>query len=76
MRQRVKLALAIYSETSVILLDEPCSNLDVKWTNWYNEALAKTLENRIVIICSNSQSAELKLANKEAFDLSSITPSH
>jgi len=76
MRQRVKLALAIYSETSVILLDEPCSNLDVKWTNWYNEALAKTLENRIVIICSNSQSAELKLANKQAFDLSSINPSH
>ena len=74
MRQRVKLALAIYSETSVILLDEPCSNLDMRWTNWYNEALSKTLESRIVIICSNSQSEEIKLATRPAFDLSS--PSH
>ena len=76
MRQRVKLALAIFSKTSVILLDEPCSNLDMKWTNWYNEALAKTLENRIAIICSNSQSEELKLANRPAFDLSALSHYH
>lgn len=76
MRQRVKLALAIYSETSVILLDEPCSNLDVRWTNWYNEALSKTLEDRIVIICSNSQSEELKLSNRPAFDLSAVSRYH
>ena len=76
MRQRVKLALAIYSETPIILLDEPCSNLDSKWTDWYNNALSKTLENRIVIICSNSQSEELKLANQPAFDLSSSSHYH
>lgn len=69
MRQRVKLALSIYSEIPVLLLDEPCSNLDVKWTNWYNEALIASRENRIVIICSNSQTEELRLANKEALNL-------
>jgi len=76
MRQRVKLALAIYSETPIILLDEPCSNLDSKWTDWYNKALSKSLDNRIVIICSNSQSEELKLANQPAFDLSSASHYH
>ena len=76
MRQRVKLALAIYSKTPIILLDEPCSNLDKRWANWYNEALSKTLESRIVLICSNSQSEELKLANQPAFDLSAASHHH
>ena len=35
MKQRVKLALAFCSDTKVLLLDEPTSNLDLQGVEWY-----------------------------------------
>jgi ABC-2 type transport system ATP-binding protein len=52
MKQRLKLALAFYSDTSILLLDEPTSNLDEKAINWYSEKI-KDIDNRLVIIASN-----------------------
>lgn len=52
MKQRLKLALSFYSETSVLLLDEPTSNLDERAINWYSEKI-KDIDNRLVIIASN-----------------------
>lgn len=53
MKQRVKLALAFCSDTEMILLDEPASNLDQQGLEWYLSLVGKYTEDRILIICSN-----------------------
>lgn len=53
MKQRVKLALAFCSDTEMILLDEPASNLDQQGLEWYLSLVEKYTEDRILIICSN-----------------------
>lgn len=53
MRQRLKLATAILSETNVLLLDEPTSNLDAQGSNWYHDLMSRYSTNRTVIIGSN-----------------------
>jgi ABC-type multidrug transport system ATPase subunit len=53
MKQRLKLGLAFYSDTPLLLLDEPTSNLDKTGIAWYSQQIAESLQNRIVIICSN-----------------------
>ena len=58
MKQRVKLALAIMSDTPVLLLDEPVSNLDQRGTEWFSELIAKNTRNRLVVVSSNSVAAE------------------
>lgn len=71
MRQRLKLALAIKADSHLLLLDEPCANLDKRWTTWFNEALGETMHSdRTVIICSNSQEVELKSVDRDILDVS------
>ena len=53
MKQRVKLALAFCSDTDMILLDEPASNLDQQGLEWYLSLVKKYSADRILIICSN-----------------------
>lgn len=53
MKQRVKLAQAFFADTEVLLLDEPCSNLDEKGIQLYEQLLAQYAENRLVLIASN-----------------------
>jgi ABC-2 type transport system ATP-binding protein len=53
MKQRLKLALTFYSDVPIIMLDEPTSNLDARWTNWYNEEIQKIDSSKIILICSN-----------------------
>jgi ABC-type multidrug transport system ATPase subunit len=55
MKQRVKLAQAIFSDTEILLLDEPCSNLDLKGIELYHDLIQKYCANRLVIVCSNDQ---------------------
>ena len=54
MKQRVKLALAFYSESDIILLDEPGTNLDQEAFNWYLGELRKLPRETSVIIASNN----------------------
>ena len=56
MKQRLKLALAFFSDTPVLLLDEPTSNLDEQGIMLYQELIEKQTEGRTVIICSNDKS--------------------
>ncbi len=53
MKQRVKLAQAIFSETSTLLLDEPCTNLDTKGFDLYHQLIAQYAQHRLVIVSSN-----------------------
>jgi ABC-type multidrug transport system ATPase subunit len=54
MKQRLKLGLALYAATPLLLLDEPTTNLDATGTAWYLEHVARvrTVE-RLVIVSSN-----------------------
>ena len=53
MKQRVKLAQAIYSDAALVLLDEPCSNLDARGIELYHSLIQKYCKDRLVIVCSN-----------------------
>ena len=55
MKQRTKLALAICSDTDLLLLDEPASNLDTQAITWFQDLIKDYTENRIVIVCSNQE---------------------
>jgi ABC-type multidrug transport system ATPase subunit len=53
MKQRVKLAQAIFSDVPVVLLDEPCTNLDEEGIALYRTLVDTHCENRLLIISSN-----------------------
>jgi ABC-type multidrug transport system ATPase subunit len=56
MRQRVKLVLACCSNTDLVLLDEPTSNLDIAGEEWYLDLIDRTKRDfRMLIICSNQK---------------------
>ncbi|MDB5086155.1 MAG: transporter ATP-binding protein [Mucilaginibacter sp.] len=55
MKQRLKLALAFCSDTPMLMLDEPTSNLDTQGVDWYLSLVQKFAANRLTIICSNQE---------------------
>ena len=55
MKQRTKLVLAFCSDSPILLLDEPTSNLDQKGIEWYHELVNQFTHNRLVIVCSNQE---------------------
>jgi len=56
MKQRAKLTAAILQDTSLLILDEPGTNLDTKAKSWMSELLKRYLDDRIVVIASNEGS--------------------
>lgn len=55
MKQRLKLALAFCSETPMLMLDEPTSNLDTQGVDWYLSMVKQFASDRLTIICSNQE---------------------
>jgi ABC-type multidrug transport system ATPase subunit len=55
MKQRLKLALAFCSDTSILMLDEPTSNLDSQGVEWYLSLVQQFAKDRLTIICSNQE---------------------
>jgi ABC-type multidrug transport system ATPase subunit len=55
MKQRLKLAQAFFSETSVLLLDEPTTNLDDVGIAIYKKMWQENTYNRLVIVSSNDK---------------------
>lgn len=55
MKQRVKLGQCIFSDVPVILLDEPCTNLDDAGIQLYHQLVNKYTSNRLVIVSSNDK---------------------
>lgn len=54
MKQRLRLALAWLSDSSIILLDEPTSNLDKNGIDWYKGLAKEYAKDKLIIVCSNS----------------------
>lgn len=53
MKQRIKLAQAVFSDVPVILLDEPCTNLDEAGIDLYRHLIREYCQKRMVIVSSN-----------------------
>jgi ABC-type multidrug transport system ATPase subunit len=64
MKQRVKLILAFLSDTPLLLLDEPTTNLDQAGIEWYLDLVRNYSEKRTVIICSNHQHIETEFCTE------------
>ncbi len=58
MKQRLKLGLAIATDSQFLFLDEPLSNLDEKGKNWYTQMITDFTEDRSVVVCSNHTEQE------------------
>ena len=55
MKQRLKLVLAICSDSPILLLDEPTTNLDAQGVAWYRQLMSRFTEggSRLTIVASN-----------------------
>mgnify|MGYP006299851499 CR=1 FL=1 len=53
MLQRLRLAQAIYFQSSLLLLDEPTSHLDRAGIEWYKQTMLEYCQDQCVIISSN-----------------------
>ena len=53
MKQRIKLAQAIFSDTPVLLLDEPCTNLDATGYQLYQQLITTYCSHKLIIVSSN-----------------------
>lgn len=65
MKQRAKLALAIFSDTPLLLLDEPTGNLDEAGIAWYKNMINEYGKNRTVVVCSNNINNDYFFCKKE-----------
>ena len=53
MKQRIKLAQGLFSDVPVILLDEPCTNMDSAGFELYQSLISQFTRDRLVIVSSN-----------------------
>ena len=53
MKQRLKLALAIFDRAPILLLDEPCSNLDKEGIQTYQALIQDYAMHKLIIVASN-----------------------
>jgi ABC-type multidrug transport system ATPase subunit len=56
MKQRVKLILSLFSESPLLFLDEPTSNMDETGIEWYRNSIDKVKQDKLLIIASNQRS--------------------
>lgn len=64
MRQRVKLGMAILADCPVLLLDEPCTNLDARAIAWYQKMIQDHAMNKTIVVCSNAVKEEYLFCTK------------
>lgn len=55
MKQRVKLAQAVFSDVPLLLLDEPCTNLDTSGYQLYHQLIRDYCMQKTIIVSSNDQ---------------------
>ena len=64
MKQRVKLAQAIFSVAPILLLDEPCTNLDKVGYQLYHQLISQYCNNKLIIVSSNDENEMSFCSNK------------
>jgi len=65
MKQRVKLVCALLSDTPLLLLDEPTTNLDSAGIDFYLQLIETHAKDRTILICSNMQLVESGFCERE-----------
>jgi ABC-type multidrug transport system ATPase subunit len=55
MKQRIKLAQAIFSDVPVLFLDEPCTNLDEAGYTLYESLIQNYASHKLIIVSSNDK---------------------
>lgn len=55
MKQRTKLALACCTDSSILVLDEPTSNLDKQGIAWYHGLIRDLSPDKLVLVGSNQE---------------------
>ncbi len=58
MKQRVRLVLALLPASGLVLLDEPCTNLDKESREWYQKLLETYGRAKTIVIASNHNPEE------------------
>jgi ABC-type multidrug transport system ATPase subunit len=53
MKQRVKLAQAIFTNAPLLLLDEPCTNMDATGIQLYHDLIKNYCQDKTIIVSSN-----------------------
>jgi len=64
MKQRLKLGQCFFTDTPIVLLDEPCTNLDASGIAIYQSLLEQLKKDRIVLIAINDP-VEFKQSNQQ-----------
>ena len=65
MKQRVKLTLACCSDSNIVLLDEPMSNLDTAGEDWYLSLIHRTIGKERMLIISSNQEKEYSFCDEQ-----------
>src|SRR5690606_40816814 len=55
MKQRAKLAQAIFTATPAIFLDEPCTNLDPAGIELYHSLIEHYAKSKLIVVSSNDE---------------------
>lgn len=53
LRNKIKVALALFTDAPALLLDEPCTNFDEANTQWYLSTVQQLWADDLVIVASN-----------------------
>ncbi len=64
MKQRLHLGLAFFSQTPLLLLDEPTSFFDKEWKNQFQDWIAQASLHRTIILCSNDEEEYAQFAQR------------
>ena len=55
LQMKLKLALALFSDTPLLFLDEPCTNFDEANIQWYQEMVGTYCQNQLMVVASNQE---------------------
>jgi len=64
MKQRLRLIIAILNDCKLLLLDEPCANLDSEGTAWYKTLIKEYTSGKTVLVGSNNQHDEFEFCTQ------------
>mgnify|MGYP001158375169 FL=1 len=64
MKRRVLLTVSLCTQSSLVVLDEPCANLDETGIDWYQKQLTKFSTHTTLVICTNDRSEDFIKVDK------------